>query len=119
MPSCCRKATFGSTPGTSSPAHSTAASVPRRRCERRLRRRGLRSRSTTRETTPMVMPYRETPGAYTLLAPPFPLDWREMTRQQLRDHFAWFLDVLPRRIDELEAEVRRWYSFATWRADLS
>jgi hypothetical protein len=92
-------------------AHRTIRSHPM------SRRPGSRSKSTTEMV--MVMPYREAPKAYALVKPPFTLHWREMSKQELRDHYTSFLNALPRRIEELEAEVQRSDSFATWRADFS
>jgi hypothetical protein len=57
--------------------------------------------------------------AYSIIQPPFTLKFHEMSRQELKDYYRWFMEILPSRIAELEAEVGRSPPHATWRADLS
>ena len=55
--------------------------------------------------------------SYSIIQPPFTLVFREMSKQELRDYFQWFMDVLPQRINELAGAVRRTHDFATWQPD--
>jgi hypothetical protein len=40
-----------------------------------------------------------------------------MSKQELRDYFRWFFDVLPTRIRELADAVRETTGFETWQPD--
>jgi hypothetical protein len=55
--------------------------------------------------------------SYTLLRPPFSLDFSRMTKVELEDYYAWFQNIVPERIVELEAEVRQ--TRPDWTADLT
>jgi hypothetical protein len=54
---------------------------------------------------------------YQIIQPPFTLQFREMSKQELKDYFQWFLDVLPTRIRELASAVRQTPGFETWQLD--
>jgi hypothetical protein len=42
-----------------------------------------------------------------------------MSKQELKDYFRWFFDVLPERIRELTEAVRQTPGFETWQPDLT
>lgn len=42
-----------------------------------------------------------------------------MPKPELKAYFKWFAEVLPHRVSELESEIRRSSTHATWRADFS
>ena len=54
---------------------------------------------------------------YDTVQPRFTLRFREMSKQELRDYFRWFFDVLPTRIRELADAVRETTGFETWQPD--
>ena len=54
---------------------------------------------------------------YSNLSPPFTLEFREMSKSDLRKYFEWFHDVLPMRLDILSAAVRNTPQFENWEAD--
>lgn len=54
---------------------------------------------------------------YTTTQPPFTLKFREMSKQELRDYFRWFFDILPKRIFELTDAVRQTPGFEMWQPD--
>lgn len=54
---------------------------------------------------------------YTTIQPPFTLKFREMSRQELKEYFRWFLDVSPVRIRELTKALRETSGFEGWQAD--
>jgi hypothetical protein len=55
--------------------------------------------------------------AYNTIQPPFTLKFREMSRQELKDYFCWFLEMIPKRIDELAKAVAESAGFKTWQPD--
>jgi len=54
---------------------------------------------------------------YSIIQPPFTLKFREMSKQELKDYFRWFFDVLPQRIDELGRAVNGTPGYETWQPD--
>jgi len=56
---------------------------------------------------------------YAIIQPPFTLNFREMSKKELKDYFAWFQDVLPQRLDELSRAVQKTPGFETWQADFT
>ena len=54
---------------------------------------------------------------YHIIQPPFSLKFREMTRAQLQEYYAWFMDILPERIRQLERTVRDHPEFGSWTPD--
>lgn len=56
---------------------------------------------------------------YTTIQPPFTLKFREMSKKELKDYFAWFQNILPHRLDELASAVQKTPGFETWRADFT
>ncbi len=56
---------------------------------------------------------------YATIQPPFTLKFREMSKQELKDYFRWFFDVLPERTRELAEAVRQTPGFETWQPDLT
>ena len=57
--------------------------------------------------------------AYSIIQPPFTLKFPEMSKPDLKAYYEWFSKMLPERIAELEAEVRRSTSHTTWNADFT
>ena len=56
---------------------------------------------------------------YQTIQPPFTLKFREMSKLELKDYFAWFQSVLPQRLEELTRAIQRTPGFETWQADLT
>ncbi len=54
---------------------------------------------------------------YTTIQPPFTLEMTEMSRQELRAYFEWFMSVMPERIEELHKAVNESPEFERWSAD--
>lgn len=54
---------------------------------------------------------------YRIAEPPFTLRFREMSREELRGYFQWFLNSIPGRIDELHRVVRTSPGYETWAPD--
>lgn len=54
---------------------------------------------------------------YSIIQPPFTLKFREMSKQELKDYFKWFFEVLPERLCELTEAVRQSPGFENWRPD--
>jgi tyrosyl-tRNA synthetase len=44
---------------------------------------------------------------YATIQPPFTLKLREMPKKELHRYYHWFTEVLPQRIEELAAAVRK------------
>ncbi len=56
---------------------------------------------------------------YEIIQPPFTLRFREMSKQELRAYFAWFLDSIRSRVQILERAVRSTPGYEGWKADYS
>jgi len=56
---------------------------------------------------------------YATIQPPFTLKFREMSKKELKDYFAWFQDVLPQRLDELARAVHGTTGFEAWQLDFT
>ena len=56
---------------------------------------------------------------YATIQPPFTLNFREMSKKELKDYFAWFQHVLPQRLDEVTRTVQQTPGFETWQADFT
>ena len=56
---------------------------------------------------------------YSIIQPPFTLKFRQMSEQELKDYYQWFLGMIPKRICELEGAVTATPRFETWSPDLS
>lgn len=54
---------------------------------------------------------------YATIQPPFTLEFREMSKQELEDYFRWFLDLVPQRTNELAGAVRQSPGFEAWQPD--
>jgi hypothetical protein len=55
--------------------------------------------------------------AYKIIAPPFTLRFREMSRRELREYRQWFPRVIPSRIEELASAVTGSAAFEAWQPD--
>jgi hypothetical protein len=56
---------------------------------------------------------------YSIIQPPFTLNFRNMARVEANNYFNWFMDQLPIRIHELESAVQSVPSYENWRADFT
>ncbi|SEL26766.1 hypothetical protein SAMN05216359_10715 [Roseateles sp. YR242] len=54
---------------------------------------------------------------YEQIKPPFTLKFKEMSKKELKDYFAWFQSVIPQRYEELTREVQQLPQFADWQSD--
>jgi hypothetical protein len=57
--------------------------------------------------------------SYEILRPPFTLDFRNMSKDELRRYRDWFLATIPERVRQLERVVRGSPGFESWDADSS
>ena len=55
--------------------------------------------------------------AYRIIAPPFTLRFREMSRRELSEYRQWFLRMIPSRIEELASAVTGSAGFEAWQPD--
>ncbi len=56
---------------------------------------------------------------YSIIQPPFTLDFRNMDKVEAKNYFNWFMDQMPIRIHELEFAVQSVASYENWRADFT
>lgn len=56
---------------------------------------------------------------YTTIKPPFTLNFREMSKSDLKEYFDWFQSSLSSRLDVLRNAVRETPGFVDWEADLT
>jgi hypothetical protein len=56
---------------------------------------------------------------YQLVSPPFEHDFEDASEEELQAYHEWFLGLIPERVRELEAEVRRTMGFESWKADFT
>jgi hypothetical protein len=54
---------------------------------------------------------------YSIIQPPFTLKFREMSKQELKNYFRWFLDIIPQRIQGLIEAVTQSPGFESWTSD--
>ncbi len=54
---------------------------------------------------------------YATIQPPFTLKFREMSKQELKDYFRWFFDVLPERNRVVAEAVQETPGFESWQPD--
>ena len=52
--------------------------------------------------------------AYKALKPPFTLTFREMSKEDLRDYFRWFMGVIPERTEELAKALGQTPKYGAW-----
>ncbi len=45
-------------------------------------------------------------STYETIQPPFTLNFREMSKKELRAYFSWFQEIMPERIAQLASAVR-------------
>jgi hypothetical protein len=51
---------------------------------------------------------------YNIIQPPFTLNFREMSKKELKDYYQWFHEVMPLRIEELTRAVTQSLGFEGW-----
>lgn len=56
---------------------------------------------------------------YAIIQPPFTLKFAEMSKNELKEYFAWFQNILPQRLGELTGAVHQTPGFENWRADFT
>jgi len=56
---------------------------------------------------------------YPIIQPPFTLQFREMSKPELKSYFEWFMKMIPERIEVLERAVRESPEYSSWSADCS
>ncbi len=56
---------------------------------------------------------------YQVIAPPFTLRFREMSKKELEAYYNWFLAAIPDRVRILAAAVRETPGFEGWEPDLT
>lgn len=56
---------------------------------------------------------------YKIVSPPFTLEFREMTKKELKAYYEWFMSVMPGRIEMLIETVRSTSTFQEWIPDYS
>lgn len=56
---------------------------------------------------------------YSIIQPPFTLQFREMPKADLKAYFNWFLSQIPVRLPILELAVKETSGFENWSADFT
>lgn len=56
---------------------------------------------------------------YSIIQPPFTLNFKEMSKKELKDYFIWFHEILPSRLDELRRAVQESSGYERWSADFT
>lgn len=56
---------------------------------------------------------------YAIIQPPFTRPFREMSKKELREYFAWFQAILPERLTVLTGAVHLTAGFEDWNADFT
>jgi hypothetical protein len=56
---------------------------------------------------------------YSIIQPPFTLDFQNMSKKELKAYFNWIQQVLPQRLNELTLAVQQTPGFEPWNADSS
>ena len=56
---------------------------------------------------------------YAIIQPPFTLKFREMSKKELKNYFAWFQDILPQRLNELTCAIHDTTGFEVWKPDFT
>lgn len=54
---------------------------------------------------------------YDFVNPPFSLNFKDMTKVELKNYYDWFLENIPIRVQKLESLVNLSYGFENWRAN--
>lgn len=54
---------------------------------------------------------------YSVIAPPFTLKFREMSKKELESYYCWFIDIIPQRIAILIKSVKSTPGFEDWEPD--
>jgi hypothetical protein len=57
--------------------------------------------------------------AYAIIQPPFTLDFRNMSKKELRAYAEWFHHVLPERVAELTNAVKGTRGYESWDPNLT
>ena len=56
---------------------------------------------------------------YKNITPPFSLEFHEMSKEELKSYYQWFMNSIPERIKILESAVQSTPGFENWKADFS
>jgi len=56
---------------------------------------------------------------YTIIQPPFTLQFREMSKPDLKAYFDWFLNQISVRLPILESSIQETPGFENWSADFT
>lgn len=51
---------------------------------------------------------------YSIIQPPFTLNFKEMSKKELKNYFNWFHGILPSRLDELKRAVQVTSGYELW-----
>jgi hypothetical protein len=54
---------------------------------------------------------------YEIIQPPFSLDYKIMTKKELRELYEWYINIIPERIKILTKAVNTTKNFEDWKAD--
>lgn len=54
---------------------------------------------------------------YQIIQPPFTLKFREMSKEELKEYYQWFMAVMPNRIAQLGKIINATHKYEEWRAD--
>ena len=57
--------------------------------------------------------------SYSIIQPPFTLNFDKMSKRDLSLYYHWFLEVIPQRVNELSRAVAQSPGFESWDADYS
>lgn len=54
---------------------------------------------------------------YKIISPPFTLKFREMSKEELKAYYKWYIDQIPERINILTKAVNSTSGYENWRPD--
>lgn len=57
--------------------------------------------------------------AYSIIQPPFTLQFREMSKPDLQAYFDWFLNQIPVRLPIFESFIQETSGFGSWSTDFT
>lgn len=56
---------------------------------------------------------------YSIIEPPFTLQFSQMSKKELKEYAEWFYEILPERISILSDAIKQTQGFENWVADFS
>lgn len=54
---------------------------------------------------------------YEIIQPPYPMQFTELAKAELKEYYSWFIGEIPTRVEILKGAVRNTGGFENWNAD--